>query len=293
MYHYKTEWEEMDKKMKEMEEENRRRARENARIESIQSKQKKKQKSKENGKKQKGYVAGAKAVNDDAKFIVTRISPIADLKEIKEYCGVCFDGESYEEDPIIFCEGCNVAVHLACYGLRKVPEGDWMCRACSTRSSKAVKKQCCLCPCPGGALKPTRDNRWAHLFCAQWIPELFISNTKAMEPIENMNKLVKERLSMKCVVCKTRNQGACIQCAYGNCTVPVHPMCAMQAGMRMEVRTDKKNEEVVDYRVYCEKHAAVLDKAAKVVEQRQQQQEDKKNPSRNDDKGEEKERQER
>ena len=288
MYHYKTEWEEMDKKMKEMEEENRRRARENARIESIQSKQKKKQKSKENGKKQKGYVAGAKAVNDDAKFIVTRISPIADLKEIKEYCGVCFDGESYEEDPIIFCEGCDVAVHLACYGLRKVPEGDWMCRACSTRSSKAVKKQCCLCPCPGGALKPTRDNRWAHLFCAQWIPELFISNTKAMEPIENMNKLVKERLSMKCVVCKTRNQGACIQCAYGNCTVPVHPMCAMQAGMRMEVRTDKKNEEVVDYRVYCEKHAAVLDKAAKVVEQRQQQQEDKKNPSRNDDKGEEK-----
>ena len=66
MYHYKTEWEEMDKKMKEMEEENRRRARENARIESIQSKQKKKQKSKENGKKQKGYVAGAKAVNDDS-----------------------------------------------------------------------------------------------------------------------------------------------------------------------------------------------------------------------------------
>ena len=86
----------MDKKMKEMEEENRRRAREIARIESIQSKQKKKQKSKENGTKQKGYVAGAKMVNDDAKFIVTRISPIADLKEIKEYCGVCFDGESYE-----------------------------------------------------------------------------------------------------------------------------------------------------------------------------------------------------
>jgi hypothetical protein len=205
---YHEEWEEMDRKMKEMEEENRRRARENARIESIQSKQKKKQKSKEHGTKQKGYVAGAKTVNDDAKFIVTRISPIADLKEIKEYCGVCFDGESYEEDPIIFCEGCDVAVHLACYGLQKVPEGDWMCRACSTRSSKTVKKQCCLCTCPDGALKPTRDNRWAHLFCAQWIPELFISNTKAMEPVENMNKLVKERLSMNCVVCKTRNQGA-------------------------------------------------------------------------------------
>ena len=285
---YHEEWEEMDRKMKEMEEENRRRARENARIESIQSKQKKKQKSKEHGTKQKGYVAGAKTVNDDAKFIVTRISPIADLKEIKEYCGVCFDGESYEEDPIIFCEGCDVAVHLACYGLQKVPEGDWMCRACSTRSSKAVKKQCCLCTCPDGALKPTRDNRWAHLFCAQWIPELFISNTKAMEPVENMNKLVKERLSMNCVVCKTRNQGACIQCAYGNCTVPVHPMCAVQTGMRMEVRTDKKKEEVVDYRVYCEKHAAILDKAAKVVEQRQQQDEGGTNPSGKDDDREEK-----
>ena len=33
-------------------------------------------------------------MNDDAKFIVTRISPIADLKEIKEYCGVCFDAAS-------------------------------------------------------------------------------------------------------------------------------------------------------------------------------------------------------
>ena len=108
-------------------------------IRFFESEQTKKQKSKEHGTKQKGYVAGAKTVNDDAKFIVTRISPIADLKEIKEYCGVCFDGESYEEDPIIFCEGCDVAVHLACYGLQKVPEGDWMCRACSTRSSKTVK----------------------------------------------------------------------------------------------------------------------------------------------------------
>merc|ERR1719199_1779628 len=109
-----------------------------------------------------------------------------------------------------------------------------------------------------------------------------------MEPVENMNKLVKERLSMNCVVCKTRNQGACIQCAYGNCTVPVHPMCAVQTGMRMEVRTDKKKEEVVDYRVYCEKHAAVLDKAAKVVEQRQQQDEGGTNPSGKDDDREEK-----
>ena len=109
-----------------------------------------------------------------------------------------------------------------------------------------------------------------------------------MEPVENMNKLVKERLSMNCVVCKTRNQGACIQCAYGNCTVPVHPMCAVQTGMRMEVRTDKKKEEVVDYRVYCEKHAAVLDKAAKVVEQRQQQDEGGTNPSGKDEDREEK-----
>ena len=56
----------------------------------------------------------------------------------------------------------------------------------------------------------------------------------------------------------------------------------------MEVRTDKKKEEVVDYRVYCEKHAAVLDKAAKVVEQRQQQDEGATNPSGKGDDREEK-----
>jgi hypothetical protein len=258
----------MDRKMKAMDEENRIRARELARQESFNSKQKKKEKSKDKF----SYLAGAKTVKDDAeKFIITRISPIPNLKEIGEYCGVCFDGESYEEDPIIFCDNCEVAVHLTCYGLQKIPEGDWLCRACSTKSEKGNKKQCCLCTISDGALKPTRDNRWAHLFCAQWIPELFISNTKAMEPIENMNKLVKERLSMNCVVCKTRNEGACIQCAYGNCTVPVHPMCAVTTGMRMEVRTEKKKEEVVDYRVYCEKHAALLDKAAKVVQQQQDQ----------------------
>ena len=89
----------MDRKMKAMDEENRIRARELARQESFNSKQKKKEKSKDKF----SYLAGAKTVKDDAeKFIITRISPIPNLKEIGEYCGVCFDGESYEEDPIIF-----------------------------------------------------------------------------------------------------------------------------------------------------------------------------------------------
>ena len=205
--------------MKEMEEENRRRARENARIESIQSKQKKKQKSKEHGTKQKGYVAGAKTVNDDAKFIVTRISPIADLKEIKEYWrGVSTRALRRRSNHFLRRMRCCRALSVLWFestGRRL------MCRACSTRSSKAVA-QCCLCTCRM-ALKPTRDNRWAHLFCAQWIPELFISNTKAMEPVENMNKLVKERLSMNCVVCKTQTK-AFIQ-ARRELRFPCIPVC--------------------------------------------------------------------
>ena len=194
---------------------------------------------------------------------ITRVSPLVNPSEIDECCGVCFDGDSYEDNPILFCEKCDVAVHQTCYGIKKIPEGDWFCKACTAlkRDNRVINprpKQCCLCTVPGGALKRTSDSRWAHLFCSQWIPELFIADVDAMEPIENVAGVHKDRLKMTCAVCKTAD-GACVQCAYGVCSVPFHPMCALRDGVRMEVRSTEGSSDCA-YNCFCEKHVKEMEK---------------------------------
>lgn len=57
----------------------------------------------------------------------------------------------------------------ACYGILKVPQGNWLCRTCAL----GVQPKCLLCPKRGGALKPTRSGtKWVHVSCALWIPEV-------------------------------------------------------------------------------------------------------------------------
>jgi hypothetical protein len=41
-------------------------------------------------------------------------------------CMICFDGTSKEPNSIVFCDGCNMAGHQACYGIKVIPEGDPM-----------------------------------------------------------------------------------------------------------------------------------------------------------------------
>ena len=40
----------------------------------------------------------------------------------------------------------------ACYGIRNIPEGSWLCRTCAL----GIKPPCILCPKLGGAMKSTR-----------------------------------------------------------------------------------------------------------------------------------------
>ena len=42
-----------------------------------------------------------------------------------QVCAVCLDGTVYEENEIVFCEKCNMPVHQYCYGIDKVPDGEW------------------------------------------------------------------------------------------------------------------------------------------------------------------------
>lgn len=42
-----------------------------------------------------------------------------------QVCAVCLDGNVYEENEIVFCEKCELPVHQYCYGIDRVPDGEW------------------------------------------------------------------------------------------------------------------------------------------------------------------------
>lgn len=82
----------------------------------------------------------------------------------------------------MFCDGCNAAIHQACYGVSEIPEGDFFCDRCRAIQLMGDEQEddsfdhdnardtikCCLCPMYHGGIKPTTDGRWVHLCCAIW-----------------------------------------------------------------------------------------------------------------------------
>ncbi|KAJ3343649.1 nuA3 HAT complex component nto1 [Gonapodya sp. JEL0774] len=167
-------------------------------------------------------------------------------------CAICDDGEAENANAIVFCDGCNLGVHQDCYGVPFIPEGQWLCRKCMLSPEKAVA--CIFCPNDGGAFKQTNTNRWGHLLCAMWIPEVGIANPVTMEPIDNIEQIPKSRWKLNCYICKQKD-GCCIQCAHRNCYLAFHVTCARRAKlfMKMKARDGEENDKML--KSYCDKHA--------------------------------------
>ena len=59
-----------------------------------------------------------------------------------------------------------------CYGIEKVPRGQWFCDTCAARKPAGWAPTCPACPNAGGAFKRTHGGKWggfAHVLCTLYL----------------------------------------------------------------------------------------------------------------------------
>lgn len=90
-------------------------------------------------------------------------------EEEEEVCAVCSKPDSRSGNQIIFCDNCDLAVHQKCYGVARIPRGDWFCKDCATKeqsktsqkpSAKGTSKSA---PTPAAEVAPEIPNFEQHL----------------------------------------------------------------------------------------------------------------------------------
>ncbi|KAL2466751.1 RING/FYVE/PHD zinc finger superfamily protein [Abeliophyllum distichum] len=163
-------------------------------------------------------------------------------------CAICDSTDGDPKDPIVLCDGCDLMAHTTCYGhpfTKGVPEGEWFCAQCLENQKNANPKafSCCLCPVIGGALKPTKDGKWAHVVCALFVPEVFFSDPEGREGID-CTKVPRWRWEKKCYICKTKN-GCVIDCSEPKCPLAFHVTCGLKEELCIEYREGRNKGAIV------------------------------------------------
>ncbi|KAI3336907.1 PHD-finger domain-containing protein [Xylariaceae sp. AK1471] len=170
-------------------------------------------------------------------------------------CAICDDGDCENTNAIVFCDGCDLAVHQECYGVPFIPEGQWLCRKCQL-IGRGVPT-CIFCPNSDGAFKQTNSSKWAHLLCAMWIPEVTLGNHTFMEPVMDVDKVPKSRWKLTCYICN-QQMGACIQCGNKACYQAFHVTCARRARLFLRMKNSSGALDVLDgstnLKALCDKH---------------------------------------
>lgn len=182
-------------------------------------------------------------------------------------CSVCTEVESFEDDPIVYCDGCELGVHQFCYGIMTLPSGNWFCDSCAMirenkpasstspyfAAAKQIPPSCALCPLRGGALKRTQCGRWAHVQCFMWLPELQLEQDREMLSLGSLKNLDPDRNTLDCTLCHSRKGRGIIQCAYKRCMVAFHVSCAAFAQYTLVQEEQVDGGDTV-FLVYCPLH---------------------------------------
>ncbi|TYZ60200.1 hypothetical protein PybrP1_003522 [[Pythium] brassicae (nom. inval.)] len=178
-------------------------------------------------------------------------------------CSVCLEVESYEDDPIVYCDGCELGVHQFCYGIAALPSGSWFCDSCATthpsRASttpaffKPRAPSCALCPLRGGAMKPTQCGHWAHVQCFMWLPELRLATDREVLALGSLANLDPDRATLECTLCHSRKGRGVIQCAYKRCLAAFHVSCAAFAQYAL-VQEEQDGGGDTLFLAYCPLH---------------------------------------
>ncbi|KAK7313283.1 hypothetical protein VNO77_37926 [Canavalia gladiata] len=180
-------------------------------------------------------------------------------------CCVCQSTDGHPADPIVFCDGCDLMVHASCYGnplTKGVPDGDWFCERCRFISEERKKGNdnvtvaCTLCPVKEGAMKRTRDERWAHVVCAVLVPEVFFWDPEGREGID-CSKVPKKRWLEKCYICGCFD-GCALLCSEPKCGLAFHVTCALQHELCIEYKECKKGATIVAG--FCQTHSQLWEK---------------------------------
>ena len=197
-------------------------------------------------------------------------------------CTICGQGHSEEPNQIVFCEMCDLAVHQKCYGIEKIPEGEWLCWPCKEyKLSGAPRKprwaggdftaidkiKCLCCPVKRGAFK--RETRsagqnggkpgaWVHVVCAVWNLNIGVcapvpgasssSDQEQVDTIGGTKEAIVASQHLACALCNQKGCGALVKCSHGQCTQYFHPLCARAAGYAMTTK------EGIKGRLYCGRH---------------------------------------
>ena len=212
-------------------------------------------------------------------------------KDMNAVCSICDDGEVTPDNQILFCEACNVAIHQRCYGIERIPEGDYYCipcryfgrdkmqedLACRLKENPAATPvtldplplHCELCPVKHGAYIRTQsskdepekpaDSKWVHVTCAKWygLDILDITKPEVVEDVKPLKMYFREK-DMQCDVCE-RKRGAYHNCRFEGCEKWLHVSCARAVRTCRVIHGDTFDGKPVEnpWTLMCTEHSDI------------------------------------
>lgn len=166
-------------------------------------------------------------------------------------CAVCTECEHLDDNLLLLCKSCDIAVHMLCYGSDTKKNNSWSSEwKCSPCKSECLDPICELCSQRDGALKKTTCGNWVHVICALFTDGVIFKNKSKMEPVD-ISRIPTVNRKQTCILCN-KNCGFCCSCWEKNCPNWMHVTCAQKFGQLREATNDKNN--MIEFRAYCSMH---------------------------------------